>query len=396
VKSAVAAANNAYESVHKAAKQATEVAEANFQAMTNTAVKRHASRAEGQARRLIPHRGLNFLLTCARERLSCGRFNLGTGPLFGVQTVCQFARCARLSAGSKAVAASRPARMARTRDREVGAGQAGQRRAQHHVGLAQFELVDAAAHDGKGLQQQFDHGSPVALPPRAGWRCPPPAPASAPICRAKRTGTGDTRPPSTYSRPPMVTGWNTAGTALDARTAVPVSPRWNSTPARRCPGRWPRCPAAVAAGRSCGRPCARARSAPALRRGSRRALGNDQSVIAPSSIVSARLPARAPFLAGRVQRRHQAAGRRADHQVGPDAGSSSTWITPMCAKPRAAPPPSARPMRGGSASGGDRPHGSLGLASADSRNRPRRRPDAYAVTAYESADKIVPEMTTTF
>jgi len=27
--------------------------------------------------------------------------------------------------------------------------------------------------------------------------------------------------------------------------------------------------------------------------------------------------------------------------------SSSTWITPMWAKPRAAPPPSARPMRGG-------------------------------------------------
>lgn len=39
VKSAVAAANNAYESVHKAAKQAAEVAEANFTAMTNTAVK---------------------------------------------------------------------------------------------------------------------------------------------------------------------------------------------------------------------------------------------------------------------------------------------------------------------------------------------------------------------
>ena len=39
VKSAMAAANNAYESVHKAAKQAADVAEANFTAMTNTAVK---------------------------------------------------------------------------------------------------------------------------------------------------------------------------------------------------------------------------------------------------------------------------------------------------------------------------------------------------------------------
>ena len=39
VKSAMAAANNAYESVHKAAKQAADVADANFQAMTTTAVK---------------------------------------------------------------------------------------------------------------------------------------------------------------------------------------------------------------------------------------------------------------------------------------------------------------------------------------------------------------------
>ena len=39
VKSAVAAANNAYESVSKAAKQAASVAEANFQAVTNSAVK---------------------------------------------------------------------------------------------------------------------------------------------------------------------------------------------------------------------------------------------------------------------------------------------------------------------------------------------------------------------
>jgi phasin family protein len=39
VKSSIAAANNAYESVHKAVKQATEVAESNIQAMTNTAVK---------------------------------------------------------------------------------------------------------------------------------------------------------------------------------------------------------------------------------------------------------------------------------------------------------------------------------------------------------------------
>ena len=39
VKSAVAAANNALDTVQKAAKQAADVAEANFQAITNTAVK---------------------------------------------------------------------------------------------------------------------------------------------------------------------------------------------------------------------------------------------------------------------------------------------------------------------------------------------------------------------
>jgi len=39
VKSAMTAANNAYESVHKAAKQAANMAEANFAAVTDTAVK---------------------------------------------------------------------------------------------------------------------------------------------------------------------------------------------------------------------------------------------------------------------------------------------------------------------------------------------------------------------
>ena len=48
VKSAVAAANNAYESVHKAAKQAAEVAESNFQTMTTTAVKATQTAAKGK------------------------------------------------------------------------------------------------------------------------------------------------------------------------------------------------------------------------------------------------------------------------------------------------------------------------------------------------------------
>jgi phasin family protein len=48
VKSAVAAANNAFESVQKAAKQAADVAEANFQAMTSTAVKATATPAKAR------------------------------------------------------------------------------------------------------------------------------------------------------------------------------------------------------------------------------------------------------------------------------------------------------------------------------------------------------------
>ena len=103
--------------------------------------------------------------------------------------------------------------------------------------------------------------------------------SSAPICRAKRTGTGDTRPPSTYSRVPMRTGWNTAGTALEARTATPVSPTLEQDGL-----------AVVQVGgddaqrqrhlldAACRR-CARARSAPAPRRGSARGRGNDQSVM---------------------------------------------------------------------------------------------------------------------
>ncbi|MEN9418716.1 MAG: hypothetical protein RI988_2336 [Pseudomonadota bacterium] len=46
VKSAVAAANNAFETVQKAARQATEVAEANIQALTNTALKAAAQPAQ--------------------------------------------------------------------------------------------------------------------------------------------------------------------------------------------------------------------------------------------------------------------------------------------------------------------------------------------------------------
>ena len=49
VKSAMAAANNAYESVQKAAKQAADIADANFQAVTATAAK--ASQSAAKSRR---------------------------------------------------------------------------------------------------------------------------------------------------------------------------------------------------------------------------------------------------------------------------------------------------------------------------------------------------------
>ena len=48
VRSAVAAANNAFESVQKAAKQAADVAEANFQAVTATAVKASQGSTKGK------------------------------------------------------------------------------------------------------------------------------------------------------------------------------------------------------------------------------------------------------------------------------------------------------------------------------------------------------------
>ena len=51
VRSAVAAANNAFESVQKAAKQAADVAEANFQAVTTHRRQGHAGR---RARSALP------------------------------------------------------------------------------------------------------------------------------------------------------------------------------------------------------------------------------------------------------------------------------------------------------------------------------------------------------
>ena len=51
MKSAVAAANNAFESVQKAVKQASDVAEANFQAVQTTAVNAAKSTAQTATRK---------------------------------------------------------------------------------------------------------------------------------------------------------------------------------------------------------------------------------------------------------------------------------------------------------------------------------------------------------
>ena len=82
-------------------------------------------------------------------------------------------------------------------------------------------------------------------------------------------------------------------------------------------------------------------------------------------------------LARRVERRDQAAGRGADDEVGRRPFSSSAWITPMWAKPRAAPPPRARPTRGGSG----RPAGEPARAPRHRRRRGSSGPDLRAFGA---------------
>ena len=73
VKSAVAAANNAFDTVQKAAKQAADVAEANFQAITNTAVKatQSATKAPRKAALVVEARGatIRLIQNFARNQL---------------------------------------------------------------------------------------------------------------------------------------------------------------------------------------------------------------------------------------------------------------------------------------------------------------------------------------
>ena len=118
---------------------------------------------------------------------------------------------------------------------------------------------------------------------------------------------------------PIFTGWNTAGTALDARTAVPGVAAPEQDAARRCRGRSRRCRAAAASLDVEPAGLVRARSAPAPRRGSARGPETTSPANAVSSIAQrqrGQLGAAPPDC---VQRRDQAAGRRAGDQVGPDA-----------------------------------------------------------------------------
>ena len=190
----------------------------------------------------------------------------------------------------------------------------------------------------------------ISTAPRVGWpwgmaEMSTAITTSAPICRANRTGMGETAPPSMYSWLPMRTGSKMAGTALEARTAVAVSPVRNSTA-------WPSCKSAATMpkGRfmaSIGRPlvCTRTNLARASPLSTERP-GMTQSVRLDSCRSMAMLPNSVGVL--------PLAYRAATTLPAEVPVTKSTWMpcscstcsTPMWAKPLAAPPPSARPMRG--------------------------------------------------
>ena len=218
--------------------------------------------------------------------------------------------------------------------------------------VAQFEAVELPAHDREGLQQQAHRVAGgrarrgASLMSTAITRSAPMRRAEAHRHRRDQTAV-DVLPPADAApagRPP-------ARRSTRARPG-PVSPRRNSTasPLSRSVATMPsgrgmpldRAPAGVAAH------VARQRLAAHQRRGPGR----------PSRPASTRpwpLPARPA--GARPARTRTAPPTRLPAEVpttrsGAMPASSSTWITPMCAKPRAAPPPSARPMRGGFGGGG--------------------------------------------
>src|SRR5689334_21976686 len=82
--------------------------------------------------------------------------------------------------------------------------------------------------------------------------------------------------------------------------------------------------------------------------------GYDQSANAVSSIASAIVASSRPFLPDANSAATTLPADVPTSRSGTSPFSSSAWMTPMWAKPRAAPPPSARPIRDrrGGAGGG--------------------------------------------
>ena len=89
--------------------------------------------------------------------------------------------------------------------------------------------------------------------------------------------------------------------------------------------------------------------------------GNDQSVMADSSIARATRASSVPLRPAAYRAATKLPALVPTTKSGRMPASSSTWITPMWAKPRAAPPPSAKPMRGGLGSFGGAAGAGLGV-----------------------------------
>ena len=271
--------------------------------------------------------------------------------------------------------------------REVGARDAGERRLQDDVGVAQLVVLEALAHDREGLQQ---HARGVA-----GRRCLRGRPRCRPRSRTRRpsgardgTGIGAERPPSTYSR-----------RADPAPAGTPPAPRSTRAPPcrcrrcgtgcpRRCRGRSRRCRAGCASARCRAGWSCRARIARAPRRGSGRGPGYDQSAKAVSSIASAIAASSRPFLPDANSAATRLPAEVPTTRSGAKPFSSSAWMTPMWAKPRAAPPPSARPMRGRRGGAATTTGGAATAATVPRRTAPqasRSRPPAWACSRIRPA-----------
>ena len=240
---------------------------------------------------------------------------------------------------------------------------------------------------------------------------------STPISRARLTGRLSTSPPSTSRRPSISTGASTPGADMLARSTVARSPERSTTgspvsrsvaSARNGVGSWSKscwspmrsvavrstcvifCPCTSPSGsvtpspsRKPSAPRARKLRSSCLRRNTRSRRGarsrsrscqssvrNTSVISSPSSPAAYRPPMTAPMLVPATA----SMGMRI---------SSSAWITPTCAAPRAPPPLSTSPMRGrsGAACG-------CRVRCGSPRGRPQQR--AGARGHQEVSDQHVP------